>query len=141
MIAKGQAVAAIIRNQDRFLLGRRSLSKPTAAGYWSPISGRMEPGETEEVAIVRECMEEVGVRVAVQRKVTEFDINGGKTRLHWWLVRVISGEPILSNDENTELKWVTVAEMESLNPIFKEDIEVFRSVMVSASAILDPIFF
>ena len=55
---KAQVVAAIIIKGDRFLLGKRSLEKRLAPGYWSPISGKVELGESEEEAISRECNEE-----------------------------------------------------------------------------------
>lgn len=48
---KVQVVAAVIRDRNKFLLGKRSLSKKSAPGYWCPVSGKIEIGETEQEAI------------------------------------------------------------------------------------------
>lgn len=123
---KTQVVAAIIQKESRFLLGRRSPAKLSAAGYWSPISGRIEVGETEQEAIVRECFEEVGLVVRANQKVTTFDTHDRSAEIHWWTVDVVSGEPFLKNDEHTELRWFAVNEMDASNGFFSEDIELFR---------------
>ncbi len=125
---KVQVVAAIIVNNRRFLLGKRAPHK-TAPGWWSPVSGRIELGETESEAAERECQEEVGLTVRAVRKITEMDINEGKARLHWWLVDVVSGEAWLKNDEHTELRWMTIEEMGRTENVFTEDIPVFASVL------------
>lgn len=74
-MSKTQVVAAIIRREAKFLFGKRALYKKSAPGFWSPISGKIEAGETEAEAVVRECFEEVGLVVRAVTKVTEFDID------------------------------------------------------------------
>jgi 8-oxo-dGTP pyrophosphatase MutT (NUDIX family) len=130
-MSKTQVVAAIIQKDRRFLIGKRSPHKIKGPGVWSPISGRMEPGETQRDAVVREVWEEVGLRVNALKHVTSFDIHGGTTELHWWTTEILSGEATLKNDEHTEIRWVTLGEMKMLKPIFKEDIEVFEGVQIS----------
>lgn len=54
--------AAVLRRQDRFLLTRR----PTGthlAGLWELPGGKVEPDESPEDALVRECREECGIEV------------------------------------------------------------------------------
>ena len=126
---KIQIVAAIIKKQDQFLLGKRSFKEKGAAGYWCPISGKIEIGESETQAIEREVFEEVGLKVTALRKVDEFDNNEGTGRLHWWLVDIVEGEPFLKNDEHTEIRWLTVSEMYQLDYIYPEDIELFKSLL------------
>jgi mutator protein MutT len=128
---KIQGVVAIIQDKSKFLLGKRSLTKKLAPGHWSPISGKIEPHETQEEAVVRECQEEVGLTVRPIKKVSEMDIDGGKLRLHWWMVEVTKGNAHLNNQENSQIGWFTVEEMESLKPFFKEDLEIFRQVILS----------
>ena len=55
--------AAIIA--DGRLLACARAEPPELAGQWEFPGGKVEPGETEVAALVRECEEELGVRIAV----------------------------------------------------------------------------
>lgn len=120
-----QVVHAIIKQSDQFLLGKRSTAKKNAAGHWASIGGRLEIGESLEVALVRECLEEIGVDVKpVQQihKVIEQDA------AHFWFeVEIISGIPRLTNDEHSELKWFTKSEAMMLTPIVAEDLQLIQT--------------
>ena len=130
-VDKIQVIAAVIERNGKFLLGKRSPSKKSAPGYWCPISGRIEDGETEQDAVTREVLEEVGLSVVPVEKIGEFDTRDKSARIHWWLVRTEAGEATLENDEHTEIKWVTLGEMSLLQPIFEEDLAVFQAVASS----------
>jgi 8-oxo-dGTP diphosphatase len=128
---KVQVVAAVIQRGSKFLLGKRSLSsKKSAPGCWCPISGKIELGESEAEAVVRECFEEVGLTVKAIRKITEFEIEQGRADLHWWLVEVINGQEFLKNDEHTEIRWFSVEEMKQTTGFFQEDIEVYSKISI-----------
>jgi 8-oxo-dGTP pyrophosphatase MutT (NUDIX family) len=57
-----EAIVAVVRRGARVLVIQRG---PLArlSGYSAPLSGKLEPGETQEEAVVREVHEEVGLRV------------------------------------------------------------------------------
>ena len=57
-----EVVAALIRNKDRFLICRRPAHKARGL-LWEFVGGKVEEGETKEQALVRECMEELGITV------------------------------------------------------------------------------
>lgn len=126
-----QGVAMVIEKDGRYLMGRRSAHKKSAPGYWCAIAGKIEDGETQEEAVVREVREEVGLDVTPVAWLCSFDTHDGGAHIHWWTTRIIGGEASLNNDENSELAWVTLAEMERLTPIFPEDIDVFRRLIRS----------
>ena len=126
---KVQVVAAVIKDQNKFLLGKRSLSKKSAPGYWCPVSGKIEIGETEQEAVVREVFEEVNLVVVAKSKLGIFDTRDRSATIHWWLVDVVSGAPSLKNDEHSELGWFAITEMEILENIFSEDIELFKTLV------------
>src|SRR5262249_61998165 len=65
-----EAITAVITSGDKVLLICRGPSVP-GAGYWAPPSGKLEPGESQEAAVVRESWEEVGLTVRPLRKVWE----------------------------------------------------------------------
>ena len=126
-----QAVTVVIEKDGKFLLGKRSLWKLAAPGYWCPVSGKIEPGESEIEAVKREAFEEVGLTVEVVRKLVEMDTRDKTGRLHWYLVKILEGEAFLKNDEHTELGWFTLEEISHLDPIFHEDLATFRSLVVN----------
>ena len=52
----------MLRRQDRFLLTRRP-EGTHLAGMWELPGGKVEPGESPEAALIRECREECGIDV------------------------------------------------------------------------------
>jgi len=128
MSIKIDVVAAIIERQGRFLFGRRSPHKRSAPGYWCPISGRIEPGESQAAAVEREVLEEVGLRVRALQKVAECDTHDGSAVIHWWSCEPLDDAPArLANDEHTELAWCSIAELKQLSPVFHEDVAIIEA--------------
>ena len=99
-----QAVVAVIRQDNRFLFVKRSDYIEAAKGYWCPVSGGIEPGETQEQALQREVMEEVGLNVVAVEKIGAIPSHDNRSYLHYWTTRVISGRARITSNEATELK-------------------------------------
>ena len=59
-----EVVAALIWRQNKFLICQRPAHKARGL-LWEFVGGKVEPGETKEQALVRECREELDIRVAV----------------------------------------------------------------------------
>jgi 8-oxo-dGTP diphosphatase len=101
--------AAIVRH-GRVLAARRS-APATLAGGWEFAGGKVEPGETEEHALVRECAEELGVRVRLGERIgPDTDLPGGRT-LKVWLATIESVDGADSAEpralqEHDELRWL-----------------------------------
>ena len=55
-----EVVAALIWRGDRFLACQRPAHKARGL-LWEFVGGKVEPGETKEEALIRECREELGV--------------------------------------------------------------------------------
>jgi 8-oxo-dGTP pyrophosphatase MutT (NUDIX family) len=131
---KVEAVVAIVERDGRFLMGKRSAHKASAPGYWCPISGRVERGESQAAAVVREVREETGLNVIALARVAECDSHDGTTVLHWWRTELLDRAPArLENDEHSELRWVSAEEMQRLEPVFSEDVAILLSVAQTAS--------
>jgi 8-oxo-dGTP pyrophosphatase MutT (NUDIX family) len=64
--------------------------------YFTVPGGRVEPGETLEMALVRELLEEASIEVAPLKEV--FTLVGGDPEHHIFLCEYVSGEPELQAD-------------------------------------------
>lgn len=128
MTERIQAVVAILQREGAFLLVKRSDYNKTASGYWCPVSGRVEPGETQEEAVRREVMEEVGLEVEAVEKVAEIGSADDRFALHFWRTKILGGEAHIASDEATALQWFTLDELKELQPTFEEDIEILERV-------------
>lgn len=60
-----EVVAALIVKDHRFLICQRPAHK-TRGLLWEFVGGKVEPGETLPQALIRECLEELGIRVTPQ---------------------------------------------------------------------------
>lgn len=103
-------------------------------GYWTPLSGRIEPGESQEAAVVREVREEIGIRVTPVAKVWECPTDDGDFLLHWWTAHLESGQVesmqlILDPGEVSDARWVTPDEFLQMTPTFAGDREFFERVL------------
>jgi len=136
MPIKKDAVVAIIQKADTFLFIKRSDYINTAAGYWCPVSGRIEKNETQKEALEREVKEEVGLRVKAIKKISEIPSHDNQFKLHFWTTEIISGEASITSNEATEFKWVTLEKMKQLHPVFREDIEVIEKLINDSNSLL-----
>jgi len=123
------AIVAVIINGDKVLLIERA-SGTLYKGYWAPVSGKVEPGESQETAVARESMEEVGLTVRPVRKVWENITTSGTYQLHWWLAEYVGGELVLDKREVSDARWVTVEEIPTFK-IFEGDREFYEKVLPS----------
>ncbi|WP_408095585.1 NUDIX hydrolase [Peredibacter sp. HCB2-198] len=123
-----EAIMIVLEKDGKFLLGKRSAWKTKAPGYWCPISGHIEPNETEEEAVIREAQEELGIEVRPTQKITSTPTHDGRVMLHWWKAEIVKGNPQINNNENEEIRWFSKDELNTLRPTFKEDIAIFHSI-------------
>ena len=104
-------VAAIIRRENKLLLGRRPRHK-RHGGLWEFPGGKVAEGETEFDAVARELLEEFGVETtAVGRVVYECRDPGSRFMVRFLDVG-IRGQ--LEPTEHTEISW---CEPESLQTV------------------------
>jgi len=105
-------VGAVIVRDGRVLAARRS-APPELAGGWEFPGGKVEPGESEPSALVRECREELGVRVTVGELLGSAPLSRGFV-LHVYLAALVAGEPRPLQDHD-ELRWLAADELDSVD--------------------------
>lgn len=105
--------AAIVEN-GRVLACARA-DPPEVAGRWEFPGGKVEPGETESEALVRECIEELGVTVEVGVRVgTDVPLAHGRAILKVYLAKLVGGEQP-QRLEHAELRWLGAEELDSVD--------------------------
>jgi len=85
------------RGEDVLLIQRGTAPRK---GEWSIPGGRIEDGETEQEAALRELMEETGVSATLGAKVATIPalFEGFNYRLHDYVAVWTSGEPKAGDD-------------------------------------------
>lgn len=116
------AAALLVDCNRRVLLGRRALWKTAWPGFWDAIGGRVDAGESTDVAVIREVQEEVGVLPTDLLLMDTFpeprpDLYGDALH-HVFAVRAWSGgSPRNACEEHSEIRWFTLDEIDQLVPI------------------------
>jgi ADP-ribose pyrophosphatase YjhB (NUDIX family) len=109
-------VGAIVTDrQGRLLMIKRG--HDPGAGLWSIPGGRIEPGETDAEALVREMIEETGLTVEVGRligRVRRPGLSGAVVDIRDYAATVTGGT-LRPGDDAADARWVAPAELESLD--------------------------
>ena len=106
-----EVVAALIWDEKRFLACQRPAHKARGL-LWEFVGGKVEPGETKEQALIRECQEELAVTVAVQDVFMEVDHVYPDLTVHLTLFNASITEGIPQKIEHNDLRWITVEEID-----------------------------
>ncbi|GAA4612778.1 NUDIX domain-containing protein [Saccharopolyspora hordei] len=107
-------VGAAIVHKGRLLAQRRSYPAPDA-GRWELPGGRVEPGEDEPAAVVRECREELAVDVRPTGRIgTDVPLsNGMLLRIH--AAELVDPTAVPRAVEHHEVRWVAAEELADLD--------------------------
>ena len=106
-----EVVAALIWDKNRFLACQRPAHKARGS-LWEFVGGKVEPGETSEQALIRECQEELAVTVAVQDVFMEVDHVYPDLTVHLTLFNASIAEGVPQRIEHNDFRWITVEEID-----------------------------
>ena len=108
-------VGAIVRDQaGRLLLIQRGHEPET--GRWSLPGGRIEPGESDPQAVVRETREETGLQVtcgALVGSVERPGLRGAVLDIRDYSATVTGGT-LIAGDDAADARWVSPADLAGL---------------------------
>ncbi|ASW56655.1 (deoxy)nucleoside triphosphate pyrophosphohydrolase [Plantactinospora sp. KBS50] len=106
-------VGAAILASGRVLACERA-TPPEAAGRWEFPGGKVEPGETERAALIRECFEELGVRIEVSDRVGgDVPMAHGRAVLRVYLARLV-GPTRPRPLEHAALRWLAADDLDEV---------------------------
>ena len=105
-----EVVAALIWNGDKFLICQRPVHKARGL-LWEFVGGKVEPGETKEQALVRECQEELAVTLSVGDVFMEVDHQYPDLNVHLTLFNAVIHEGTPQMLEHNDIRWITPGEI------------------------------
>ena len=124
---------AVVR--DGTVLACRRTAPAHLAGLWEFPGGKVEPGESDEQALLRELQEELGVLVGVGARVgPELDL-GGTAVMRVYLVTLLDGEPVLT--EHDAHRWLGPDELDEV-PWIPADVPVLHALRAQLRGISRP---
>ena len=121
-----EVVAALIWKGDKFMICQRPANKARAL-LWEFVGGKVEPGETKEQALIRECREELAVTLSVGDVFMDVIHEYPDITVHLTLFNatIAKGEP--QKLEHNDIKWITTSEISNYE-FCPADKEIIRRI-------------
>jgi len=105
-----EVVAALIWDGDRFMACQRPPHKARGL-LWEFVGGKVEPGETKEAALIRECREELDVTLKVGTVFMEVLHEYPDIIVNLTLFNASIAEGTPKKLEHNDIKWITAEEI------------------------------
>ena len=122
-------VAALIWEGDRFLACQRPASKARGL-LWEFVGGKLEPGETLEEALVRECREELDITVEPKNVFLTVIHEYPDLTVRLTLFNAVITEGIPKALEHNDIRWITTDQIDALEfcPADKEILKILKQL-------------
>ena len=123
-----EVVAAIIKKEDKIFITRRSYGE--FANMWEFPGGKIEAGETNEEALIREIKEELELDINKLEFLTtvEYDYPTFHLTMHCYTCEICGGT--LNLTAHNDAKWVSIQELRGEKWV-PADIEVVKKLIES----------
>ncbi|MFM7205333.1 MAG: NUDIX domain-containing protein [Planctomycetaceae bacterium] len=107
-----QIAVAVVVHGSRVLVGRRAVDAVDAAGLDEFPGGKVEPGESPPTAAARECLEESGIAVRIDRLLDRSvgQSRGGPLEILFFAAIPLAAQP----EPRPPFTWVPLTELPTL---------------------------
>jgi len=122
-----EVVAALIWDNGKFMICQRPAHKARAL-LWEFVGGKVEPGETKEQALIRECREELAVTVAVDHVFMDVVHEYPDITVHLTLFHASIAKGTPQKLEHNDIRWITPAQIPDY-PFCPADKEILERII------------
>lgn len=121
-----EVVAALVWRDGKFMICQRPAHKARGL-LWEFVGGKVEPGETKEQALIRECREELDITASVGDVFFDVVHEYPDLTVHLTLFHsaIAEGEPKLL--EHVDLRWITPDEIPQYE-FCPADVEILKKI-------------
>ena len=116
-----EVVAALIWDKKKFMICQRPAHKARGL-LWEFVGGKVEPGETKEQALIRECREELAVTISVGNVFMDVVHEYPDLTVHLTLFNATISEGEPQKLEHNDIQWITPSEIQDYEfcPAYEE---------------------
>ena len=125
-----EVVAALIWDNDKFMICQRPAHKARAL-LWEFVGGKVEPEETKEQALIRECQEELAVTLSVGDMFMDIVHEYPDITVNLTLFNATIADGVPQKLEHNDIKWIIPCDIPNYDfcpadeEILKRIIEVY----------------
>ena len=105
-----EVVAALIWDNNQFMICQRPADKARGL-LWEFVGGKVEPGETKEQALIRECREELAISLSVGEIFMDVVHEYPDITVHLTLFHATIAEGVPQKLEHNDIRWITPSEI------------------------------
>lgn len=121
-----EVVAALIWANDKFMICQRPAYKARAL-LWEFVGGKVEPGETKEQALIRECQEELAITISVGDVFMDVVHEYPDITVHLTLFNSTIAEGVPQKLEHNDIQWITSNEIPNYS-FCPADVEILKAI-------------
>lgn len=106
-----EVVAALIWGKEKFMICQRPAHKARGL-LWELVGGKVEPGETKQQALIRECREELAITLDIGEVFMDVTHEYPDLTVHLTLLNATIREGVPQKLEHNDIRWITVSEID-----------------------------
>lgn len=106
-----EVVAALIWDNDKFMICQRPENKKRGL-MWEFVGGKVESGESREEALIRECLEEIGVVVEPIELYTSLEYTYPDIEINLFLYKAKIKEGEIQKIEHNDIRFILPSEID-----------------------------
>ena len=125
-----EVVAALIWDKDKFMICQRPAHKARGL-LWECVGGKVEPCETKQQALIRECQEELAVTLDVANVFMDATHEYPDLTVHLTLFHATIREGVPQKLEHNDIRWITPSEIPQYD-FCPADAEILRRIQETA---------